>query len=59
MIIQTTAGELFQVRETGDASLEHVWLGVAVKRSGENFIPKKNAREILVRKMATRVVRAA
>lgn len=51
MIIETTAGQKFQVRETGHTDLSHVWYGVEVKKVGAAFEPKKNAREILVRKL--------
>ena len=30
MIIETSANELFRVRETGNPDLAHVWLGIAV-----------------------------
>lgn len=67
MIIQTSAGQLFQVRETG---LDHAWIGTEVKRSfamncGDGpdygkrravYEPKAKAREILVRKAATTIV---
>lgn len=56
MIIETSANELFQVRETGSPDLEHVWLGIAVKRVKGEYVPKAKAREILVRKAASRVV---
>lgn len=55
-IIETSNNELFRVRETGDANLAHVWYGVAVKRVHGAFVPKANAREILVRKAASRIV---
>ena len=57
-IIETSAGQLYQVRPHADPDLSHVWLGVAVKRASGDFVPKANAREILVRKAQTRIVRA-
>ena len=55
-IIETSANQLFAVRETNDADLAHVWLGIAVKRSGGSFVPKAKARETLVRKAATQII---
>ncbi|MBI1690499.1 hypothetical protein [Methylorubrum sp. DB1722] len=55
-IVQDLAGQLFQVRDTGTADLAHVFHGMAVKRVGGGFAPKKGAREILVRKLGCRVV---
>lgn len=57
MIIETSSNQLYRVRETGDADLAHVWFGVAVKRAKGEYVTKKNAREILVRKDASRVVK--
>lgn len=54
-VIETLAGQLFQVRDTGP-ELDHVWNGIEVKRSKGTFVPKAKAREILVRKLGTRVV---
>lgn len=50
MVVQDAAGRFFEVREPADASLNHAWLGVEVKRGKDGFEPKKNAREILIRK---------
>ena len=47
-IVQDLAGQFFQVRDHG----------MAVKRVGGGFAPKKGAREILVRKLGCRVVAA-
>lgn len=55
MIIETSSNQLFRVRETGNADLEHVWIGVAVKRVKGEYVPKAKAREILVRKAGCRV----
>jgi hypothetical protein len=49
-IIETSAGQHYAVRETGDPDLAHVWFGIAVKRSKGAWSPKAKAREILVRK---------
>lgn len=57
MIIETSCNHFYQVRETNDANLEHVWFGIEVKRVKGAYVPKKNARETLVRKAATRLVR--
>lgn len=56
MIIETSCNHLYRVRDTNDANLAHVWFGVEVKRVKGAFVPKKNARETLVRKAASRVV---
>ena len=56
-IVETLAGQLFQVRDADPTNLDHVWNGVEVKRAkGGTFVPKAKAREILVRKVGTRVV---
>lgn len=55
-IVQDLAGQFFQVRDTGTDDLAHVFNGMAVKRVGGGFAPKKGAREILVRKLGCRVV---
>ena len=64
MVIETSCNQFYRVRETGDASLAHVWYGVAVKRvrcgkratASFDYIPKANAREIMVRKAGSRVM---
>jgi len=56
MIIETSANQFFRVTETNSPELSHCWLGVAVKKSRGVWVNKANAREILVRKEATRVV---
>lgn len=58
MIIETSANRFYSVRDTNDASLAHVWFGVEVKKVRGDFIPKKNARQELVRKEASRTVEA-
>lgn len=50
MIIETTAGQKYRVRETNSDDLAHVWFGIEVKKVGASYEAKKNAREILVRK---------
>lgn len=56
-IVETSAGQFFQVREGDTADLNHVWHGLAVKKAkGGTFAAKANAREILVRKVGSRVV---
>ena len=58
-IIQTSDNRFYQVTETGDANLAHVWNGIEVKlvsgRKG-TWAPKKNASTELVRKAAARVI---
>jgi hypothetical protein len=56
VIIETSSNQLYSVRETGDANLAHVWIGIEVKRSGGTFVPKAKAREMLVRKAASRII---
>jgi hypothetical protein len=55
-VVETLASQFFAVRETGDASSSHVWLGLEMKRTKAGFVPKAKARELLVRKLGTRVV---
>ncbi len=57
-IIETSAGQHYAVRDTGDPALAHVWLGIAVKRSKGAWSPKTKAREILIRKEGSRLVEA-
>lgn len=59
MIIETSDNRFFQVRETNEPGLSHVWLGTAVKRTKSGFVPKAKAREILVRKAGSRVIAQA
>jgi hypothetical protein len=56
IIIEDSANRFFRVRETGNPALAHVYLGIEVKRTRDGFVPKANAREILVRKAATTIV---
>jgi hypothetical protein len=59
LIIETSANELYRVRETGNPDLAHCWIGIAVKRVKGEFVPKAKRREELVRKAACRFVSAA
>lgn len=56
LIVETSAGQLYRVAETGDPDLAHVWNGIAVKRKGNGWVDKANARPELVRKAATRII---
>ena len=68
MIIKTSDGRFYNVNETGDINLSHVWNGIEVKHVaghwavthnvGPSWVAKKNAKICLVRKAATRVVEA-
>lgn len=59
MIVETLANQFFRIRETDNANLAHVWHGIEVKRVRGAYVPKAKAREILVRKLGTRVVEGA
>ena len=54
MIIETSSNQFFRVAEL--ATIPQAWLGVAVKRVKGEWIDKKGAKPMLVRKAATRVV---
>lgn len=57
MIIETSANQLYLVRETGNPATAHCWIGTAVKRvAGGAFVPKAKARPEFVRKAACRIV---
>lgn len=56
MIIEDSANRFFRVRETGNPNLNHVWTGIEVKRTAAGYTPKAKAREMLVRKAATRII---
>jgi len=58
MVIETSANQFYRVKETKCPDLQHVWYGVAVKRTREGFVDKKNAHETLIRKDCCRVVEA-
>ena len=59
LIVETGAGQLFSVRENVDAGLDHVWVGIAVKRVNGAYLPKAKARPILIRKIGCRVIGTA
>ncbi len=56
MIIEDSANRFWQVRETGNPNLDHVWTGIEVKKTAAGFVPKAKARETLVRKAATKII---
>lgn len=56
MVIETSSNQFFKVRDA--EGIDHAWLGVEVKRSKDGWVAKVKAREMLVRKAATRVVEA-
>ena len=61
MIIETSTNRFYQVEETGNTDLAHVWYGRRVKRVGGMFgLTAKAVRSApeLVRKAASRVVEA-
>lgn len=58
MIIETSCNNFYQVRETNNENLAHVWFGVAVKRVKGEWVPKAKARQELVRKEDSRIVQA-
>ena len=49
MIVKTGDGSLYSVSNAGEG-LEHVWLGVPVKRAAGGYVAKANASPRLVRK---------
>lgn len=56
MIVETLANEFYNVTETNNANLAHVWFGIAVKKTKAGFVPKAKAKQILVRKEGCKVV---
>jgi hypothetical protein len=58
-IVETTCNRLYRVRETGDAALSHVWIGVEVKKLMGGFVDKAKARPTLVRKEGTKILVSA
>jgi hypothetical protein len=58
MIIETSDNRFYRVTENTDPALSHVWNGVEVKKARGGFVDKKNARETLVRKAASKVIAA-
>ena len=55
-IIEDSANTLWAVWPTGDADLAHVWFGYRVKKTKAGFVPVAKARQVLVRREATRLV---
>jgi len=62
MIIETSSNQFFRVREFNQP-MDHAWAGFPVKRFKGAWVRKivrgEPAREIIVRKAATRVVEGA
>lgn len=58
-VIETSSGERFVVRPTEGSDLDHCWYGWAVKRVRGQWLYKKNAKSILVRKLGCRIVDSA
>ena len=56
-IIETSSNEFFAVRDI--TGIDHAWLGIRVKLVKGEWKVKAKAREILVRKAASRVVQTA
>jgi len=54
MIVETSSNQLFRVRDAED--YDHAWIGVEVKKTAAGYVPKAKAREVLVRKAATKIV---
>jgi hypothetical protein len=52
MIVETTDNKYWQVRETGNPDLAHVWIGqeLSWKKSSQTFIKRIRARPQLVSK---------
>jgi hypothetical protein len=62
MIIETSANRFYQVWETNEAGLDHVWFGLPIKQVGGRWVLKASARREhpeIVRKAATRIVQQA
>ena len=56
MVVETSSNQFFSVAEIATPGLEHVWLGIEVKKVKGEYVPKAKARPILVRKYGCRVV---
>lgn len=54
-IIETSSNQFFRVSPAGPG-LDHVWNGIEVKKVRGEWVAKAKARQMLVRKAATRVV---
>lgn len=62
MIIETSANRFYEVWETNESNLSHVWYGLPIKQVRGRWILKASARREhpeIVRKAATRVVQEA
>jgi len=55
-IIEDSANTFWAVWPTGDANLDHVWYGQKMLKTKFGFKPAKQARIVLVRKDASRIV---
>jgi hypothetical protein len=55
-IVETTAGQLFRVTETGDPKLAHVWHGVQVKKTKGGYVDAAKGYTGLVRKAGSKIV---
>lgn len=58
MIIETSANQLYAVKELPPETFPHVWLGVEVKRVRGEYVRKGKRRPHLVRKDSSRIVDA-
>lgn len=56
MIVETSSNQIFIVRES--ANHPQAWIGTAAKKTKGGYVPKKGAKEVLVRKAASRIVEA-
>ena len=56
MIVETTCNHLYDVETAPTADLDHVWIGIEVKRVKGGYAPKAKARRTLVRKEGSRVI---
>jgi hypothetical protein len=57
MIIETTTGRLYRVREPTISGLQHCWYGQPMKRMKDGtIVPKATTREILFEKSAMRTI---
>jgi hypothetical protein len=54
-IVEDTAGRLFSVVAAPDG-LEHIWMGVPVKRVRGEYVPKAIAKAVSVHKAGCRMV---
>ena len=53
LLIETSSNQIYLVRPTQTAGLDHVWFGRQVKKTKGGWAFKANSREILVRKEAS------